>query len=573
MIVIGISDKTDVGVSVIQDGKIIFSSNEERYTRIKLQTGFPYISLKYALQYILENGLINDIGGVACAGLIYVKEDIENEVPVKPSALQQVAGFLSQYNLTRHFIGSQIGVKGSQVILSLFQNERKKDNFRTILDAGLSPARIEYFDHHYCHAASAYYTSGFNECLTVSIDASGDGYCSRVFYCKDGKMTLLHSIPFYHSIGYYYTLVTFILGFKAGQQGKVTGLAARGNYSHCIRVFEDLITYNKKKKIFENNGKYYFFQKPELEEKLREFTREDISAAIQKHLENLVTAYIADIISTYQYDDIDVALAGGIFANVLLNQRISNIPQINQIFIHPHMGDGGLASGAALLYYHNKSKGQNPYSLNQVYLGREIPDTEIVESLKKSSLEYSCFENIESKIAVLLFEGNVVARFEGRMEYGPRALGHRSILCHASDPTINKWLNHRLKRYEFMPFAPIVLDEDADEYFMMNGQYHPAQFMTITCDTTEKCKNKYPAVVHIDGTARPQIVYEKYSPSTYKILKYYKNLTGGGVLINTSFNMHEEPIVESPQNALDAFLRGNLDYLALGNYLVKNQKG
>ncbi len=239
------------------------------------------------------------------------------------------------------------------------------------------------------------------------------------------------------------------------------------------------------------------------------------------------------------------------------------------------MSDVGQAFGAALRAHHNELKRAGgylrPFRLKDVYLGSSYTDAEIERALEDSALEYRRVDAIEAEIARLLADRRVVARFDGRMEYGPRALGNRSILFHAQDPKVNDWLNARLDRTEFMPFAPSVLMEDRAEYFLRTeGAEYTAEFMTITFDCTDKMKRLCPAVVHVDGTARPQFVTEAANPRYYRIIKEYKKITGISVILNTSFNMHEEPIVCSPDDAIRSFLRGHLDYLAIGNWLVKH---
>lgn len=235
--------------------------------------------------------------------------------------------------------------------------------------------------------------------------------------------------------------------------------------------------------------------------------------------------------------------------------------------------DAGQALGVALYTYNQESKNKGQYlssrRLKNVYLGSGYSDAEVKKYLDEAGLKYTYYDNIETQIAKLLADKKVVARFNGKMEYGPRALGNRSILFHAGDRTVNDWLNKRLRRTEFMPFAPSVLIEDKDIYFTnVNGAAYTAEFMTITFNCTEKMKQECPAVVHIDGTARPNFINSENNLSYYKILSEYKKLTGIGVILNTSFNMHEEPIVCTPNDAIRAFLTGNLDYLAINNFLV-----
>jgi carbamoyltransferase len=235
------------------------------------------------------------------------------------------------------------------------------------------------------------------------------------------------------------------------------------------------------------------------------------------------------------------------------------------------MGDEGLAVGAAYALGSSLSKTSGAAILSDVYLGPEFNEMSIGQALSESGLEPEHTRHIERRIAELLSQGYVVARFNGRMEYGPRALGNRSILYQATDPSVNDWLNKRLERTEFMPFAPVTMEEYAAKaYINMDGARYAARFMTMTLNCTDWMRNHCPAVVHVDGTARPQIIDKPSNPTYYKILNEYRKLTGLPTLINTSFNMHEEPIVCSPKDAIRAFLQGRLDYLAMGNYLLKH---
>ena len=232
------------------------------------------------------------------------------------------------------------------------------------------------------------------------------------------------------------------------------------------------------------------------------------------------------------------------------------------------MGDGGCSLGAALLCYDSKTRMQGP--MKNTYLGPEYSESQIKAVLEEEGF---CFEkpsNIETIIARLIHEGNIVARFDGRMEYGPRALGNRSILYHARNPEVNSWLNHQLGRTEFMPFAPATLYEYRHEYYEnIDGAEYPSEFMTITFGCTKKMISECPAAVHVDKTARPQLVKKSVNPGFYRIIDEFRKVTGVATLINTSFNMHEEPIVCTPKDALRAFNQGHLHYLAIGPFLVK----
>jgi carbamoyltransferase len=268
-------------------------------------------------------------------------------------------------------------------------------------------------------------------------------------------------------------------------------------------------------------------------------------------------------------------LAGGVFANVRINQELHKIEGVEEVFIHPGMSDEGLAVGAAMTVWaalaHEQGMTATPTTpLKDVYLGYEFSEREIEEALKKAGHSYQYHNNVEQEIAALLAAGHVVARFNGRLEYGPRALGNRSILYQPTDPTVNDWLNKDLVRTEFMPFAPSTMAEHAEQCFVdINGAKNAARFMTITFDCTDWMKKHCGGVVHKDGTARPQLVREEDNPSYYRILEGFYELTGLPSVINTSFNMHEEPIVCTPADAIRAFEQGHLDYLAMGNFLLK----
>jgi carbamoyltransferase len=266
-----------------------------------------------------------------------------------------------------------------------------------------------------------------------------------------------------------------------------------------------------------------------------------------------------------------VAVSGGVHANVKFNQRIREIPGVEEVFVYPNMGDGGCGTGAAMLVFDPAVFEQRP--IENVYYGPGYTDAEIEAELNRNGLAYERSDAIEDQVARLLVDQRIVGRFEGRMEYGPRALGNRSILYPAQDPEVNQWLNQQLGRTEFMPFAPAALASEARRLFKdIAGCETAAEFMTITFDCTDEMRRMCPAAVHIDGTARPQLVSERTNPGFYAILRSYYELTGIPAVINTSFNMHEEPIVCSPADAVRAFLQGRLDYLAIGPFLVPHPR-
>jgi carbamoyltransferase len=264
-----------------------------------------------------------------------------------------------------------------------------------------------------------------------------------------------------------------------------------------------------------------------------------------------------------------VVLSGGVAANVRLNQRIRELG-FRDVYVFPHMGDGGLSVGACYAANADATGEARNQKLTDVYLGTGYSDDEIERALKSSGFTWRRSAALEREVAECVAAGKIVARFSGRMEYGPRALCNRSILYRCDDPSVNTWLNTRLKRTEFMPFAPVMLREDAPRFLedYRADASIAASYMTITYNVTALCKAQAPAIVHVDGTARPQIIDRETNPSMFGILTEYKKLRGFSVMVNTSFNMHEEPIIRTPDEAVESVKQAELDVLAIGDYLA-----
>jgi carbamoyltransferase len=375
------------------------------------------------------------------------------------------------------------------------------------------------------------------------------------------------------TLGYFYGSVTKALGFiPQRHEGKILGLAAHCKKPESYSLLRSMIDADTSTGAFigrMERGLYIpRFQNPALVEVASGFVREDVAAAAQQALEEVVCLQVAALGSSARR----IALAGGVFANVKLNQRIAELPAVEEVFVFPNMGDGGLCAGAAWLA-HAELTGRRPEALQTCYLGPTPGDAEIVEALEQSGLAYRRSDDIHRTVGDYLAEGKVVARCTGPMEFGPRALGHRSILYQAGDPRVNRWLNDQLKRSEFMPFAPASLNEESERLYVgLDRARTSAKFMTITFDCTPYMKSHAAAAVHVDGTARPQLVTADDHPDLFAILKHYRARTGEPTVINTSFNMHEEPIVCTAVDAVRAFVGGGLDVLALGNYIVERDE-
>ena len=420
-------------------------------------------------------------------------------------------------------------------------------------------APITMYDHHLSHCYSAYSTAPFDHSLALSMDAMGDGISCMVALGDAGQLRQVDEMSGFRTPAFIYSQVTQLLGFTPTKhEGKLTGLAALGDPGKTESIVRKLMwldgdrfgiatTSNKDHPVYVE---------------LMKHTPQDIAAGLQFVFEDIIVQFARQCLRKYNRHNI--VLAGGVFANVKLNQRIHGIPEVDNIFVFPNMGDGGLPCGAGFAYYKRK-----PRPLENVYLGRSYDDNYCEKALINSGLSYRRPADIEMNVANMLAHGKVVARHSGRMEYGPRALGNRSILYQASDPSVNAWLNKHLKRTEFMPFAPSTIAEHAGDYYKnVEGACETAKYMTITFDCTAKCKEKQPACVHVDNTARPQLVDARSNPSYYRILKNYYDLTGVPTILNTSFNVHEEPIVSTPEDAIKSYRQCKFDALALGPFLV-----
>ncbi len=574
MKILGISDGMTGGTALLEDGKIRYAVHEERLIREKMATGFPRQSIEKALADTGTRPEEIDAIAIATVNEFFREEAIAYDgwLMREQAPLKEV--MLNVSSVVNQVIGAKPRLRQSYYRVKGLLGGTRRRTIQNILRRDWAfRCPITFIDHHFAHACSAYCTSGLRDATVITMDGAGDNASSRVYLVKDGRFRKLWNVDSFDSLGNYYAYVTHLCGFKAQKhEGKITGLAAYGKpaYADILRRF---ITYEDGRTV--NKGQvFYWAAVKALENALpAHFNKEDLASSVQTVLEDLGGAYVRDWVSKSGCGH--VALAGGVFANVKFNQRIHELDNVQSLFIHPGMGDEGLAVGAAYAYMVRTGgdlEGATPTTaITDVYLGPGYHEREIESAVHRSGLNAEHLPDIERRVAELLAQGHVVARFDGRMEYGPRALGNRSILYQATDPSVNDWLNQRLQRTEFMPFAPATLREYADQcYEGLEGARCPAKFMTITFNCTEWMKKHCPAVVHVDGTARPQLIDRDSNPSYYRIVDEYRQLTGLPSVINTSFNMHEEPIVCSPSDAIRAFEDGRLDYLAMGNFLLKH---
>lgn len=570
MIVLGIVDSKPSAAAILVDGQIVAAIAEERLCRMKLAYGLPRAAIAAVMAQAGVTAREIDHVAIAQRASIFLPEPLPwkgwFDDELKTGRFDRLSGLLAPA-LGRFPLSWKLHHE-----LKRWRSRERVQKIPPLLQElyGIR-APVTFHDHHLCHAASAYYTSGWDEVLVVTLDGGGDGLSGAVYVGRDGRLKRLATVDSFNSLGNLYSYVTELCGFKAQKhEGKITGLAATGEplYADILR---QIIGYEEPGLI---RYKAPMYRRSGLETLARRlpagFDRAHLAASAQLVLEEVGSAFVRYWLKKSGMDHL--ALAGGVFANVKFNQRLHELPEVRRIFIHPAMDDGGLCVGSALVAQ-AEEPGFDPHQmirrLTDVYLGMEYSDDEVAVAVQNAGYPASYEADIHSRIAELLAQGFVVARFTGRMEYGPRALGHRSILYQTTDVTVNDWLNEDLQRTEFMPFAPATLLEYAhDCYEGLSGAENPARFMTITFQCAERMKRQSPGVVHVDGTARPQLIDPRSAPDFYQILRAYHRLTAIPSLINTSFNMHEEPIVATPADALRSFQQGNLHFLAIGNWLV-----
>ena len=604
MIVLGISplDK-DATVSLLQDGRVIFAAGEERFTRQKLQDGFPTHALQAGLNMLgmqpedidvvaypffdssqetqlLTKNIQNEQAFLEAAECGKTQRSIEAALARLPIRTHTIPGLgdpnekMEKRLLHKVFyrLASAEGVLSRNVAKQATRawgrdavtfHKAWQEELETHLSRLGLLSKLKRYEHHTAHAAHAFFASGFEQALIVTLDGYGSGLAGSISIGEGTRIRRIHSLEYPHSLGTFYESVTSSLGFRPSRhEGKIVGLAAYGDPEILLDVVLSRFHQGPGDfQILESNNIYFSRHLATL------FPKIDVAAVYQRVLEIVATNYIRHYVEQTGIDTL--VFSGGVAANVKLNQRIFEIPGVERIFVYPHMGDGGAGTGAALLASREHLEKREAYQT--AYFGPEYDEEAIIQALQKADLQFEHIVPIELKIAALIHAGHVMARFHGRMEYGPRALGNRSILYRATEPQVNQWLNQRLGRTEFMPFAPATLFEERERcYHNIQGAELSAQFMTITFNCTDFMQQSCPAAVHIDGTARPQLVRQDTAPSFHQVIAKYYRLSGIPSIINTSFNMHEEPIVNSPDDAIRAFLQGNIDYLAIGNCLVRH---
>jgi carbamoyltransferase len=570
-VVIGVHSGHNAAAAVVRDGNLSFALQEERLTRIKNHGGIPAQTLK------------------AIASSLAACDSNGHELPVAFGGKN-----LSHCHWKRDAILANYGNTGCGPVgqlkrlarknptISASINRYKLSKLERKLTATMEwpEARAIGFDHHLCHAAAAYFGWGRmqEEILVLTCDGAGDCVCSTVSVGMNGKLRTIARTDESHSVGAFYGKITYLMGMvPLEHEYKVMGLASYAENSpetqKMAGEFHRLFEFDARNPMVwrRRNGSPPMQFASEYLNRLIERKRFDhVAAGAQLFIEQFLTRWVQNCVRETGISK--VALSGGVFMNVKANKRILELPEVQELFVFPSCGDETNAIGAAWLLYQSVFQ-EIPEPLTHLYLGTAYSEKRVETALHNYKFTHRVLveeePDIEQRAAELLSRGRIVARFKGKCEFGARALGNRSILADASRVDCVRTINQMIKCRDFwMPFAPSVLEERSEDYFR-KPKPMPAPHMIMTFDTREQKRWAMAAAVHpYDFTGRPQEVSEKTNPDYYRLIKCFEGITGEGIILNTSFNLHGEPIVCTPEDALRVFDVSGLEHLALENVLL-----
>ncbi len=590
----------DSAAALIVDGKVVAAAQEERFTRKKHDPGFPTQAIKYCLD---EEGLSLDrLDAVVFYDKPFLKFErlLETYYGFAPKGLVSFATAMPVWIKEKIFL--------KKIIFDELKGIQKYDKRKL---------KLLFPEHHLSHAASAFYPSPFEKAAIVTVDGVGEWATASICLGEKSSITALKELHFPHSLGLLYSAFTYYLGFRVNSgEYKLMGLAPYGQVDsrqvegYVKTIKEELVQIMEDGSIWLNQ-KYFNYAtglrmvKDKKWAALFGFDRRDSEAEIEQHHSNLAYAIqqvTEEVIikmarEAKRLTDADyLCLAGGVALNCVANGKLLEENLFKEIFIQPAAGDAGGAIGAALAGYHiafdKERKVEETDAMQGAFLGPEYGDKEIELAAKKHQASYSYYESFEEltqKVATFIAEGEVVGWFQGRMEFGPRALGNRSILGDARNKEMQKKLNLKIKyRESFRPFAPSVLAEDVSSYFNLKC---PSPYMLLVAQVDKGQlyevpdnygqlplmerlyieRSRVPAITHIDFSARIQTVHKNTNERYHALIEEFKKQTGTGVIVNTSFNVRGEPIVNNPEDAYRCFMRTEMDYLVMGNYLFEKR--
>ncbi|MFH0926051.1 MAG: carbamoyltransferase C-terminal domain-containing protein [bacterium] len=560
--ILGLWDGHDAGASIIEGDEIKVAFNEERLTRRKLEVGFPAQSIIACLKYAKISP--QDIKIIAATTSDFSKT-LTRLIP----SLKERYYLIRRRKAIPPFLSFQKGLKYRLTELKpnrLTVALSKSHLISQLHKLGFQGFQFFLVDHHLAHAAKCL-CSGFKKGLSISIDGVGDGLSASVNLFNKDRLERIGVIDACNSIGIFFEHVTNLLNMRELEdEGKVMALAdfaypIPGDENPMLDLFK-VSGMNVEAKI--STSRMYLI----LKKILWQTSTEQFARMAQDALEYFLVELFQNCLK--ETGEEYLCWSGGVASNIKANQNIRHLSGVKDWFVFPHMGDGGLAIGAAL-YINLQINKISTYRFNNFYLGEEYSNDEIEKSLREYNLSYKKEDDIYFKVANLLAEENVVFWFQGRMEIGPRALGNRSILARADSNICKNLLNLSIKkRVWYQPFCPSILEEDVQEY-LSDLTHHPDKFMTMGYSIKKEKREKLTAISNIDGSCRPQILGNE-NPGFKALLEAYRRLTGEGIILNTSFNQHGEPIVSSPKDAIQTFLRTKASYMAIGDFLIHEKK-
>lgn len=553
----------DSAACLLEDGRVVAAAAQERFSRKKHDNGFPKEAISFCLNW-------------RCISARQIDAVVFYEKPIlKFSRIiqQHVSAFPKGHGMFAGTIGSWLGIK-----LQLPKILKKEIGYT---------GPLYFTQHHEAHAASSYYLSGFPEAAIVTLDGVGEWATTTVGLGQGSKIRIDRETHFPNSLGLFYSALTAYLGFEVNDaEYKVMGLAAFGNPQPFRRQMNELIK-QYPDGSFMLNLKYFDFVwgnhmfnahlaelfgfPPRSPEAKMESQYKNIAAALQEKLETTVFHLLDEVYRKYKTKNL--CLAGGVALNSVMNGKILSRTSFGNLYIPPDPGDAGGAIGAALAYWHRENELPSAVTFSP-YLGPTYSDEQIEDVLLAYGLGYAKFsdkEKLLGNVADLLIQEKIIGWFQGRMEWGPRALGNRSILASAAKPEMKDIINTKVKHRElFRPFAPVILDTYVHDYFKADKKLSvSAKYMLMVYPFKDKGKREVPATVHVDGTGRLQVIERADNPMYYDLIDIYRKKTGTPIIINTSFNIRGEPIVCTPEDAVACFLGTEIDYLVIGSFLVR----
>lgn len=568
--ILGVNFGHDAGAAIVVDGQIVADVSEERFNRAKHSGDSPLMSIDYCLK--TAGVSIDEVDEIAIAG-VKIGDSFESVFGLMPDRPKPAI-------TVRHILYSLLSTLRWFILPS---SESVESGIRTPLYArkfflGKLP-RVTFVEHHLAHASCAYYTSNdARKMIIATMDGTGDNKSSCIWLGEEGKITPLVQYGGASSIGWFYSNVTEALGWWHGDgEGKTMGLAPYGDHDKCKGKLDGLYPIFVGGELFKPYKFPHFSQYNQLgaahwhsDDSIRvvniitKYGRENVAAEAQRILEEQVMEFVLPWLE--KEGTKILATSGGVFLNVKLNQRIWMSDKVGVHYPYPNPGDAGLAVGAAL--YAAAQRGVLPKNVSShLYWGPQYNNLEIEDVIKRSGISYRKSNDVAVEAAKYLADGKIVGWFQGKMECGPRALGNRSILMSPKRPENKDIINARVKfREAFRPFCPSMTAETMSDYLI---KPRLERFMVTSFDCRPEKKSEIPAVVHVDGTLRPQTVTREDNPKYWKLINEFGRLTGTPVVLNTSLNVLGEPIICTPREAIRCFFSSGIDVMVLGDFIIE----